>query len=490
MPQPLRAAVYARQSVAEPVGIAQQVEDLTAEVARRGWVLADTYEDDDTSGSRARGAKTAWHQMLRDFDQGTFQVLLVTEASRLTRSLTDVLEVRPPRRDMRVVALREGVDTVGDDDFLLKQMVLVAEREVFLKRQRAARYAITRRAAGHPPAGRTAYGYRWVLARDRDEAGTRLVVDEAEAEVVRRIYAEFLAGAPLAQIARDLTNDGLLTRGGTAWHSPSIRRVLMNPVYAALLVPSQPSGEFDLAAVDIEACTDGAWEAIVPREHLLATRGLLLARQPDHNGTARSHLLAGLVTCGVCGGPVRSARASTHPTTRKDGTRAPRRVYAAYRCKAGHFVRRADLLDAAVTELLIGRLAQEDTATILAARPGGPDLAVLNAQRTALQGRDEALAMMVATGKLAPAAAMKALEAVQAELAAVDAQIAKAAQADPLADVLAAADPWAWWRSATLARRRTVLELFLEVTVHPVGAGKRLETTDETRETITWTWRK
>lgn len=184
--------------------------------------------------------------------------------------------------------------------------------------------------------------------------------------MVRSIYAEFLAGAPLAQIARDLANDGLLTRRGTAWHSPSIRRMLMNPVYAALLVPSQPSGEFDLAAVDIEACTDGAWEAIVPREHLLAARGLLLARHPSHNGTARSHLLAGLVTCGVCGGPVRSSRATTHPTKRKDGSRASRRVYAAYRCKAGHFVRRADLLNACVAELLVSRLAQKDAAEALA----------------------------------------------------------------------------------------------------------------------------
>lgn len=115
-------------------------------------------------------------------------------------------------------------------------------------------------------------------------------------------------------------------------------------------------------------------------------------------------------------------------------------------------------------------------------------MAVPNAERAELQGRDEVLAMMVATGKLAPAAAMKALDAVEADLAAQDAQIAKAAETDPLADVLTARDPWAWCRNATLALRRAVLELYLERAVHPVGAGRRLETTEEAREIISWTW--
>ncbi|MGO3180740.1 MAG: hypothetical protein ACTIJR_14495, partial [Brevibacterium linens] len=62
---------------------------------------------------------------------------------------------------------------------------------------RAARYARERRAKGYPPAGRTAYGYLWVRAADRDEAGTRFRIDEDEAAIVKRIYSEFLAQAPL-----------------------------------------------------------------------------------------------------------------------------------------------------------------------------------------------------------------------------------------------------------------------------------------------------
>lgn len=116
-------------------------------------MIIDEYVDDDTSGSKSRGAKTRWAQMLRDYDAGLFDALIVTEASRLTRALTDVLDVRPPRRDMRVVAIREGVDTVGGDDYLLKQLVLLAEREVWVKTQRSKRYSLDRRKATRRPAG-------------------------------------------------------------------------------------------------------------------------------------------------------------------------------------------------------------------------------------------------------------------------------------------------------------------------------------------------
>ncbi|WP_375545121.1 recombinase family protein [Brevibacterium luteolum] len=55
--------------------------------------------------------------------------------------------------------------------------------------------------------------------------------------MVRRIFAEFVAGAPLGQIAHDLTSDGYATRESSRWHTSTVRRVLINPHYSALLPP-------------------------------------------------------------------------------------------------------------------------------------------------------------------------------------------------------------------------------------------------------------
>src|SRR5690606_27102136 len=89
----MRLASYARQSVGEDQGLRQQVEDCRNEASRRAWSLVAEFADNDTSASKARGAATAWAAMLRAFDAGEFDALIVTDVDRLTRSLTDVLEV-------------------------------------------------------------------------------------------------------------------------------------------------------------------------------------------------------------------------------------------------------------------------------------------------------------------------------------------------------------------------------------------------------------
>ncbi|ACU86381.1 site-specific recombinase, DNA invertase Pin [Brachybacterium faecium DSM 4810] len=490
---PLRVGIYARQSVEEPMGIVQQLDDCREEARRRGWRVVDEYPDDDTSGSRERSPQSQWHRMLKDFDAGLFDVLVVTETSRLTRALTDVLKVRPPKRDMRIVAIREGVDTVGGDDFLLKQLVLLAEREVWLKTIRARRYAVARRKEGHPPAGRTAYGYRWVHAPNRDDRGTRFRIDEGEATVVRQIFNEFLAGAPLGQIARDLNTDGHRTREGSPWRSPTIRRILINPHYAALLPPTQPAGQNDLAKIAIEDCTAGAWAPVIELDQLLAARGLLVGRQPNHQGTARKHLLSGLAECGVCGGPVRSARASTHPTARIDGSgTAPRRYHSVYRCIQGHFVRKGAMIEEFVKEVCIERLSRPDARDLLTPPDDGPDLAVLHSRRTELEARDGAIASLMVKGKLSPVGAEQALDELADELRSVNEQIALAVKTDPIAAIVGSDDVRAWWddETTTLARRRAVIETLMTIVIHPVGSGRRVTTLEAAAETIDVRWRR
>lgn len=488
-----RVAIYARQSVEEDQGIAQQVADCEEEVRRRGWLAAgDPYPDNDVSGSTTRGAKTNWAKMLKAFDSGEFDVLMVTEVDRLTRSLTDVLDIRPPRRDIRVVTVRGGIDT-EHDDYMLKQLVLLAEREVKIKAQRAQRYARERRAAGHPSPGKAPHGYKWVAVANRDAKGTRYVIDKAEAKDVKKIFKEFLSGAPLGQIARDLNSEGRRTRKGAKWHTSTVRRILMNPLYAALLPPSQGSQPHDLAAIDLAACTPGAWKELIKRDHLVAARGKLVGVKPNHQGTARKWLLSGLAICSVCRQPVRSARGMTHPTPRKDGSgTAPSQGYHTYRCVNGHIMRRGEIIDEYVTETCIGRLAEPDAADLLTPKPDVGDIRLLSSERITLGKRRESVLKQISSGRATEKEAEEALDDLADELRAVDAKIARAVASDPLAEVVGAEDARAWWfdEERTLARRRTVVEALMTVVIHPVGAGKRITTFEAAAETVEIDWKR
>lgn len=488
-----RVAIYARQSVEEDQGIAQQIADCEEEVRRRGWLAAgDPYPDNDVSGSTTRGAKTNWAKMLKAFDSGEFDVLMVTEVDRLTRSLTDVLDIRPPARNIRVVTVRGGIDT-EDDDFMLKQLVLLAEREVKIKAQRAQRYARERRAAGHPSPGKAPHGYKWVAAANRDAKGTRYEIDKAEAKDVKTIFKEFLSGAPLGQIARDLNSEGRRTRKGAKWHTSTVRRILMNPLYAALLPPSQGSQPHDLAAIDLAACTPGAWKELIKRDHLVAARDKLVGVKPNHQGTARKWLLSGLAICSVCRQPVRSARGMTHPTPRKDGSgTAPSQGYHTYRCVNGHIMRRGEIIDEYVTEMCIGRLAEPDAADLLTPKPDVGDIRLLSSERITLGKRRESVLKQISSGRATEKEAEEALDDLADELRAVDAKIARAVASDPLAEVVGAEDARAWWfdEERTLARRRTVVEALMTVVIHPVGAGKRITTFEAAAETVEIDWKR
>ena len=488
---PPRLASYARQSVGEDQGLRQQVEDCVVEAQRRGWPVVAEYLDNDTSASKARGSATAWAAMLRAFDAGEFDALIVTDVDRLTRSLTDVLEVRPPKRDMRIIVVRGSIDTSDPSgDFMFKQLVLLAEREVAVKTVRAQRYAKERRLAGHPTSGLTPHGYRWIPSTERDHTGTRYSIVEEEAHDVRQIFREYLAGAALAQVARDLNDAGRRTRKGARWHTSTVRRSLLNPLYAALLPPAQPTGEHNLTRIVIEECIPGAWEPIVQRDQLLATRATLIGTKPNHTGNARRWLLSGLAVCSICRSPVRSARGETHPSARKDGSGAAEsNRYHAYRCVNGHFMRNGDIIDEYVAEVCIGRISQPDSRTLFAPPETGPDIEVLNARKMELGTRESAIAQLIASGKMNANSARDALDNLADELRGVNNEIARSILRDPLAELAGVADARAWWSEATLARRRAVIDALMVVAIQPVGAGRRVTTMEAAAASIAVEWR-
>lgn len=472
----LKVAIYARQSVHEEQGINQQVNDCRREAERHGWHVVDVYPDDATSGSKERGPGTHWARMLKDFDAGMFTAVLVNDVDRLTRNLTDVLEVRPPKRDIRVLTVRGGIDTNDPThDFSLKLLVLMAEREVKQKTQRTQRYAVDRRKAGHPTPGRTPHGYRWVPAIDRDDKGTRYRVDSDEAADILYMFSEFLSGVPLGQIARDLNANGRFTRVGARWVASTVRKCLMNPQYAALLAPSQPSGEFRSNNIDLAECVRGSWEPIVDEATIAATRARLQATRPTHNGTARKWLLPGLAICAICRAPVRAASGETHPTARVDGSgKAESKRYHAYRCANGHFMRNGEIIDEYVSEVCIARLDRSDAADLLTPHEDGPDIALLNTRRAALDAREATISSLIVRGKMNAKAAEASLDELTAERNAITEEIAFAVRVDPLADALASDNAREWWDNASLARRREIVKFFMTVCIRRVGPGRRI----------------
>jgi DNA invertase Pin-like site-specific DNA recombinase len=488
-----RVALYARQSVQEDQGIAQQLEAMHKRAVAEDWIVAGEYVDNFTSATKTRGDETSWARMLADVDVGKIDTIVAVKSARLLRRLEDALEITAPRRHVRVVTF-DGIDTASHyGRVILVIMTSIAEAEIEEKEARALPFRASRRAAGHPTSGLVAYGYQWIPELHRDERGTRFVVVPEEAVALRYMSRELLGGADLGAIARAM-NDGAAmdegrrplpessrrTRAGVKWTSTTVRRMLASPFPAALLPPAMPEGiKYRADRYTLSECTPGAWEPILDEDAVAAARGRLFnpSRLSHDGNTHAKWLLSRVGKCGRCEGPLR-----------KIDTRTTARVRA-YRCTKGCFQRPAALIEEYVEYSVVKVLSEPGLLTW--ADTDGLDLGALRLRREALRVERAEWFQRVRVGKLTPMEWDELSARWDAELVQLDADIAEAVSGDPLASFVGTEDVRALWDSLSVARRRAVLEaLLFSVEVHPVGKGKRVTTLRATEPTVTMNWRR
>lgn len=79
--------------------------------------------------------------------------------------------------------------------------------------------------------GKVQINHNWFLGYTKDADGN-LIIDPAQAEIVRRIYREYLEGASFLQIKRSLEADGIKNGAGhKKWYESNIQQILTNEKY-------------------------------------------------------------------------------------------------------------------------------------------------------------------------------------------------------------------------------------------------------------------
>lgn len=479
---PLRAAIYARQSVAEPEGIRRQVEACQQLADARDYLVVDTYEDDSVSGYRERGEGTAFARMLADARAGKFDVLIVRKLDRLGRSLA-ALEALTAAK-VNTVTTDGALDLASPSGRLVANVLTsVARAESEVKAERRVFANADRRTKGVPTSGRVPYGYTWVPMAERGEDGTAYVLDAERAPDVRRIYDEFLAGVTIGSIARDLNLAGtrtLPTRRhpeGVPFSPTTVRRILMSPYYAALLpLPREDGGVYDQRDITRDSCVEGAWPAIVtPDEWAEAKTRLEHPERKTSPGPTRRWLLSGIAVCGVCKQPIRAGGGE--------------RGIHSYRCGSmAHFMRRGVPLDDFVERLVVARLERPDAVDLLVDRER-PDVDALRAERRRLEVSLRELGDDHDDGLVGRAEYQRRLKRLNARVAELDGKLQAGANVEPLRDLVGAVDVRGAWDALPLGRKRAVLEALLTIEVHSVGQGNRRNMSDEAMaRTLTVTW--
>ena len=316
-PSRTTCAIYARYSSdKQSERSAEDQARLCQERAtREGWDVTGTYADLALSGAtRDRPGLNALLDQAERFD-----IVLAESIDRLSRDQEDIAAIWKRLRyaGVRLVTLSEG--EVGELHVGLGgTMAALYLRQLGEKTRRGQ---LGRVEAGRIPGG-LSYGYATVPgfdAQGRPDRGARTII-EPEAEIVRRIFAEFLAGRSPKAIAEGLNRNGVPGPTGGTWGASTIagnvRRgtgILHNALYVGRIVYNRqrfekhpvtrkrmaklnPETEWKRRDVPELAIVDAMSWAAVER------RFLHLDGVPTHVQRRPKRLFSGLVRCGVCGG--------------------------------------------------------------------------------------------------------------------------------------------------------------------------------------------
>ena len=207
----MKVAIYARVSSEAQAArgtIGSQLEVLQSRMAAEGHEVVATYVDDGYSGARLDRPGL---DSLRDAaEAGAFAAVWCLSPDRLARSFPYQVLILDELARLGVPVNFTDSPPIDDDPqarLLIQMQGVIAEYERAKISERNRRGKLYRVRAGEAIFWKVPFGYRRV---PRSEAGpAHLELYEPDAAVVRRIFADYLAGRCLFAIAEGLTRDAI-----------------------------------------------------------------------------------------------------------------------------------------------------------------------------------------------------------------------------------------------------------------------------------------
>jgi DNA invertase Pin-like site-specific DNA recombinase len=472
----VKAALYLRISedrTGAGLGVDRQREACEKLCAARGWEIADTLTENDTSASSSK-PRPLFTRLLDMIESGDIDAVVVWHVDRLVRRLVDLEQIIDLCEHSGVkLATASGDLDLSTDAGRLNARILTSVAKAEIERKSARQRAAFEQAAraGEPTGGRRAFGY--------SSDGRHL--EPTEAPIAAEMFRRFASGDSLGEIKRWLNTEGIPTPRGNRWETGSVKTVLRNPRYAGLRgirrvrtdergrTSNTPGGHLRRDHW-YEVAGPAKWPAIVSQEQWKTCERRLRdpARAAHYSGSTRKYLLAGLALCGICGQPLKSG------TNTSAGGPAGRTL----KCTAGpgrHVNRRAMRIEQFVVDVILERLRRPDAIDLVQIRGRGVDLRGLREEAQALRQRLIEYTEDAALGRLTRHEFYALRETVHARLTEIDAQLADAGRSDVLTEFVdSGRDPAEVWEDprCSLSTRRALIDALAVIRVMPGVPGR------------------
>ncbi|MDO5705563.1 MAG: recombinase family protein [Paracoccus sp. (in: a-proteobacteria)] len=364
----MRAALYARFSadLQNDRSVDDQLVLCTEYAARNGYQITARYSDRARSGATIHG-RDGLLDLLSDARAGQFDLVLTESLDRLSRDQADLATIhkRLTFAGIGIIAIHEGrADAIQVGIRGLMSTLFLDD----------LKHKIRRRMTGVVSDGRVAGGNAYGYTPVPGQPGQPRINDE-QAAIVRRIFAEYAGGRSLRDIARGLNDDSIPSLRGTRWNASTINGnaarghgILTNPIYSGQIIwnrvtmvrdpdtgrrISRPNPETMWRRSDAEhlrIVDQELWDQVQARKQGRSVEKTPRARP----GPAGRRLLSGLLRCARCGGGLSQhdrrgdAIRVTCATAKESGSCDNRRRY------------RLDKIERAVIDAVCARMGDTD----------------------------------------------------------------------------------------------------------------------------------
>ena len=311
----LRVAAYCRVSTdseEQATSYEAQIEHYTEYIRNHpGWEMAGIYADDGISGTNTK-KREEFNRMIEDCMAGRVDLVVTKSISRFARNTLDCLKYIRQLKEQNIAVYfeKENINTLdAKGEVLLTIMASLAQQESQSLSQNV-RIGLQYRFQQ----GKVQVCTNRFLGYDKDEDGN-LIINEKEAEVVKRIYREYLEGQGYYEIGKGLETDGILTAAGKSkWRASTIRNILRNEKYIGdALLQKTVTVDFlnkkRVANTGIvpQYYVEGSHEAIISKQVYYKVQEEMARRANLQTGTGKRRVYSGkyalssIVYCAHCG---------------------------------------------------------------------------------------------------------------------------------------------------------------------------------------------
>lgn len=285
------------------------------------------YSDDGYAGGNFK--RPRYQALIRDIESGKINCIIFKDNSRLGRNYPELgrlMEDYFPQKGVRVISVLNNLDSVKDprgycsaivsfsnivNDDYIRQLSIKIKCTLTMKRER-----------GEFIGNYAPFGYQ------KDPADRhRLVVDEEQAEIVRKIFDWYEDGMSASSIAKRLNAMQIMTPGDFkirdgcksfithdrnssklhAWTTTTIATILKNEVYIGNMVQgkhksvSYRSKKMMLTDESEWTVVEGTHVPIISDEQFAIIHERFARRTRISPEKTHVYPLSGLVSCGACG---------------------------------------------------------------------------------------------------------------------------------------------------------------------------------------------